>query len=70
MGRGPRNLVSWRLELAWYNIIGRRQLILLILVEHTLLVTDTGVEVLTARLATSPGGPVPLPEQASPRHPE
>lgn len=28
--------------------------------EHTLLVTETGVEVLTARLADSPGGPVEL----------
>ena len=30
--------------------------------EHTLLVTEDGVEVLTARLAESPGGPVPMPE--------
>lgn len=29
-------------------------------IEHTLLVTETGVEVLTARLPTSPGGPVPV----------
>ncbi|KAI7773034.1 methionine aminopeptidase 1 [Diaporthe eres] len=29
--------------------------------EHTLLVTETGVEVLTARLENSPGGPVPMP---------
>jgi methionyl aminopeptidase len=29
--------------------------------EHTLLVTEDGVEVLTARLPTSPGGPVPMP---------
>lgn len=29
--------------------------------EHTLLVTDTGVEVLTARKADSPGGPVSMP---------
>ena len=29
--------------------------------EHTLLVTEHGVEVLTARQADSPGGPVPLP---------
>ena len=29
--------------------------------EHTLLVTEDGVEVLTARVADSPGGPVPLP---------
>ncbi|KKY29531.1 putative methionine aminopeptidase 1 [Diaporthe ampelina] len=29
--------------------------------EHTLLVTETGVEVLTARLEDSPGGPVPMP---------
>jgi methionyl aminopeptidase len=29
--------------------------------EHTLLVTETGVEVLTARLADSPGGPIPMP---------
>ncbi len=31
--------------------------------EHTLLVTDDGVEVLTARLPESPGGPVPIPEE-------
>jgi len=30
-------------------------------VEHTLLVTETGVEVLTAANANSPGGPVPMP---------
>ncbi|TID13475.1 methionine aminopeptidase type I [Venturia nashicola] len=30
--------------------------------EHTLLVTENGVEVLTARLPTSPGGPVPMPK--------
>jgi len=29
--------------------------------EHTLLVTETGAEILTARLPTSPGGPVPMP---------
>lgn len=29
--------------------------------EHTLLVTEDGVEVLTARLEDSPGGPVPMP---------
>ncbi|EPE04466.1 methionine aminopeptidase 1 [Ophiostoma piceae UAMH 11346] len=29
--------------------------------EHTLLVTETGVEVLTARKETSPGGPIPMP---------
>lgn len=33
--------------------------------EHTLLVTEDGVEVLTARLPTSPGGPVPMPAPAS-----
>ncbi|KAL3483428.1 putative methionine aminopeptidase, type I [Aspergillus germanicus] len=32
--------------------------------EHTLLVTETGVEVLTARLENSPGGPIPIPENA------
>ena len=30
-------------------------------IEHTLLVTETGVEVLTARNENSPGGPVPMP---------
>ena len=30
-------------------------------VEHTLLVTETGVEILTARNDGSPGGPVPMP---------
>ncbi|KAH8700837.1 putative methionine aminopeptidase, type I [Talaromyces proteolyticus] len=30
--------------------------------EHTLLVTEDGVEILTARLPDSPGGPIPLPE--------
>jgi len=29
--------------------------------EHTLLVTETGVEILTARFAESPGGPVSIP---------
>ncbi|KAM3069144.1 Methionine aminopeptidase 1 [Clarireedia jacksonii] len=29
--------------------------------EHTLLVTEDGVEILTARLPNSPGGPVPMP---------
>ncbi|KAK2749920.1 Methionine aminopeptidase 1 [Myotisia sp. PD_48] len=29
--------------------------------EHTLLVTETGVEVLTSRLPDSPGGPIPMP---------
>jgi methionyl aminopeptidase len=29
--------------------------------EHTLLVTEKGVEILTARLPNSPGGPVPMP---------
>jgi len=29
--------------------------------EHTLLVTETGVEVLTARKEDSPGGPIPMP---------
>ncbi|KAI9894927.1 MAG: Methionine aminopeptidase 1 [Vezdaea aestivalis] len=33
--------------------------------EHTLLVTEDGVEVLTARLADSPGGPVPEPVQGN-----
>lgn len=33
-------------------------------VEHTLLVTADGVEVLTARLPNSPGGPVPMPVKA------
>ena len=30
-------------------------------VEHTLLVTETGVEILTAAGGNSPGGPIPLP---------
>jgi methionyl aminopeptidase len=33
--------------------------------EHTLLVTEDGVEVLTARLPTSPGGPIAIPEKAA-----
>jgi hypothetical protein len=33
-------------------------------VEHTLLVTADGVEVLTARFPDSPGGPIPMPEIA------
>ena len=36
------------------------------LVEHTLLVTEDGVEILTARLPDSPGGPVPLITSAPP----
>ena len=31
--------------------------------EHTLLVTEDGVEVLTARLEDSPGGPVSMPPE-------
>lgn len=30
-------------------------------IEHTMLVTETGVEVLTARNENSPGGPVLMP---------
>jgi methionyl aminopeptidase len=30
--------------------------------EHTLLVTEDGVEVLTARKVDSPGGKIPMPE--------
>ncbi|PGH17492.1 methionine aminopeptidase, type I [Helicocarpus griseus UAMH5409] len=33
--------------------------------EHTLLVTETGVEILTAANANSPGGPVPIPGTAN-----
>jgi methionyl aminopeptidase len=33
--------------------------------EHTLLVTADGVEILTARLPDSPGGPVTIPSEAS-----
>ena len=33
--------------------------------EHTLLVTETGVEILTARTADSPGGPIPMPTAAA-----
>jgi methionyl aminopeptidase len=33
--------------------------------EHTLLVTEDGVEVLTARQPDSPGGPVPMPDGKS-----
>ena len=35
-------------------------------IEHTLLVTEDGVEVLTARLADSPGGPVAMPAKVVP----
>ena len=31
--------------------------------EHTLLITEEGVEVLTARAEDSPGGPVDMPEE-------
>jgi hypothetical protein len=36
-------------------------MILTLAVEHTLLVTEDGVEVLTARLPDSPGGAIPMP---------
>jgi methionyl aminopeptidase len=39
--------------------------VLICVTEHTLLVTEDGVEILTARLADSPGGPIPIPEVAS-----
>jgi hypothetical protein len=29
--------------------------------EHTFLITETGVEILTARKEDSPGGPIPMP---------
>lgn len=32
--------------------------------EHTLLVTEDGVEILTARFPDSPGGPIPMPVAA------
>lgn len=32
-------------------------------VEHTMLVTEDGVEVLTARKPDSPGGPIVIPEE-------
>lgn len=34
------------------------------MLEHTLLVTEDGIEILTARLPDSPGGPVPMPTPA------
>jgi methionyl aminopeptidase len=37
------------------------QVLIWIFIEHTMLVTETGVEVLTARLESSPGGPIPIP---------
>ena len=43
----------------------RSVILTFVCVEHTLLVTKDGVEVLTARLPTSPGGPVPMPEAAT-----
>lgn len=33
--------------------------------EHTLLVTEDGVEILTARLPDSPGGPESMPDAAA-----
>ena len=33
--------------------------------EHTLLVTETGVEILTARLEDSPGGAVEMPAEVA-----
>jgi methionyl aminopeptidase len=41
------------------------QIYVLTCIEHTLLVTEDGVEVLTARLADSPGGPMPMPTPAN-----
>lgn len=38
---------------------------MLTMTEHTLLVTENGVEILTARLPDSPGGPVPMPVPAT-----
>lgn len=35
------------------------------ILEHTLLVTETGVEILTARQANSPGGAIPMPAPAA-----
>ena len=53
------------MESELHNLVGLRQIILAGLAndipEHTLLVTADGVEILTARLPNSPGGPVSLP---------
>jgi methionyl aminopeptidase len=37
-----------------------------VILEHTLLVTKDGVEVLTARFPDSPGGPVEMPSKTDP----
>jgi len=44
----------------------RRNCQLIHVAEHTLLVTEDGVEVLTARFPNSPGGKVPMPGAAAP----
>lgn len=44
------------------NVIRRK---LIQWAEHTLLVTEDGVEILTARKDDSPGGPVPMPENGT-----
>lgn len=54
MAKGPLNLVR-------ATCIVRRQNCANMHLEHTLLVTDTGVEVLTAANENSPGGPIPMP---------
>lgn len=54
MVKGPLNLVRATRMLRWQNYANQH-------LEHTLLVTDTGVEVLTAANENSPGGPIPMP---------
>lgn len=61
---------GWDVECAvWYvsvvSRLGLRVKLISFCAEHTLLVTKDGVEVLTARLPTSPGGPVPMPGTAT-----
>jgi methionyl aminopeptidase len=56
MGRGQHNLVCS------YNDLYTS---MLTMAEHTLLVTENGVEILTARFPDSPGGPVPMPVPAT-----
>ncbi|KAI1737466.1 putative methionine aminopeptidase, type I [Xylaria scruposa] len=58
---GADKLVDWPDD--WTNVTadGKRSAQF----EHTLLITETGVECLTARLENSPGGPIPIPEVAN-----
>lgn len=56
MEKGRPNLVSINHSIRYLEVANGCS-------EHTMLVTDDGVEILTGRLPDSPGGPVLMPDE-------